>query len=72
MRFVIESKEKDVVLRKYFVSGFGEVKRESAMQTRDGSIVHDHFHFRVSRQMNFTRKSELSFLFGRCLQERTH
>ena len=36
---VIESKEKNVVLRKYFVSGFGEVKRESAMETKDGSIL---------------------------------
>ena len=35
----IERKEKDVVNRKYFVSGFGEVKRESVMKTGDGEIV---------------------------------
>ncbi|MCZ2258231.1 hypothetical protein [Sporosarcina sp. G11-34] len=36
---VIESKEKDVIIRKYFVSGFGEVKRESAMETGNGNII---------------------------------
>lgn len=35
---VIENKDKDVVLRKYFVSGYGEVKRESVMKNEDGSI----------------------------------
>ena len=37
--FVIESKEKGAVNRKYFASGFGEIKRESAMKTGDGEIV---------------------------------
>ncbi|WP_318614489.1 hypothetical protein [Sporosarcina sp. YIM B06819] len=34
---VIEKQDKDVINRKYFVKGFGEVKRESIMTTDDGS-----------------------------------
>lgn len=34
--FVIEKQDKDVINRKYFVEGFGEVKRESIMTTDDG------------------------------------
>ncbi|MBO0600251.1 hypothetical protein I2483_01130 [Sporosarcina sp. E16_3] len=36
---VIEMKTDDFVNRKYFVEGFGEVKRESIMQTDDGEFV---------------------------------
>ncbi len=34
--FVIEQQEKDIINRKYFAEGFGEVKRESIMTTVDG------------------------------------
>lgn len=34
--FVIEKKDKDSVIRKYFVQGFGEVKRESIMKSANG------------------------------------
>lgn len=34
--FVIEQQEKDIISRKYFAEGFGEVKRESIMTTDDG------------------------------------
>ena len=37
--FVIEMKTDDFVNRKYFVEGFGEVKRESIMQTDDGEFI---------------------------------
>ena len=37
--FVIEMKTEDFVNRKYFVEGFGEVKRESIMQTDDGEFI---------------------------------
>lgn len=36
--FVIEMKENDIVNRKYFAAGFGEVKREAIMQTDDGEL----------------------------------
>lgn len=34
--FVVEQKNDESVVRKYFVQGFGEVKRESISQTADG------------------------------------
>jgi len=34
--FVIEKQDKDIINRKYFAEGFGEVKRESIMTTDDG------------------------------------
>ena len=34
--FVIEKQETDIINRKYFAEGFGEVKRESIMTTDDG------------------------------------
>ncbi|HJF32606.1 MAG TPA: hypothetical protein K8V56_12635 [Sporosarcina psychrophila] len=37
--FVIEMKDKDIVNRKYFVEGFGEVKREDIMQLEDGEFL---------------------------------
>jgi hypothetical protein len=37
--FVIEMKTDDFVNRKYFVEGFGEVKRESVMQMEDGEFI---------------------------------
>lgn len=37
--FVIEMKTDDFVNRKYFVEGYGEVKRESVMQTDDGEFI---------------------------------
>ena len=37
--FVIEMKTDEFVNRKYFVEGFGEVKRESAMQMDDGEFI---------------------------------
>lgn len=37
--FVIEMKTDDFVNRKYFVEGFGEVKRESIMQSDDGEFI---------------------------------
>jgi hypothetical protein len=37
--FVIEMKDKDITNRKYFVEGFGEVKRESLMQLEDGEFL---------------------------------
>jgi len=36
---VIEMKDKDFINRKYFVEGFGEVKRESVMKMDDGEYV---------------------------------
>ena len=36
--FVIEMKEEDIVTRKYFASGFGEVKREAIMKTEEGEF----------------------------------
>ena len=36
--FVIEMKTKDFVNRKYFVEGFGEVKREAVMKMEDGEF----------------------------------
>ena len=37
--FVIEMKTDDFVNRKYFVEGFGEVKRESIMKMDDGEFI---------------------------------
>ncbi|MFJ7936864.1 hypothetical protein [Sporosarcina sp. NPDC096371] len=37
--FVIESQDTDIVNRKYFVEGFGEVKRESIMKTEEGEHI---------------------------------
>lgn len=37
--FIIEMKENDIINRKYFVKGFGEIKRESIMKTTDGEFV---------------------------------
>ncbi len=37
--FIIERKDKDIVNRKYFVQGYGEVKREAVMQTKEGEFI---------------------------------
>lgn len=39
--FVIETMSQNALIRKYFVEGFGEVKRESVMNTTDGDKVQD-------------------------------
>ena len=39
--FIIETKSKDAQIRKYFVEGFGEVKREKVMNTADGDEVQE-------------------------------